>query len=281
MNFVNKLAGKAGRIVRRLASQPEFSTSDVVIGRNTSFGRNVRFKSRKVRIGDGVRIGDNVLVAAEDFSIGDYGTIYGDCFFPGPGRIQIGHNFWAGKGAIVDAMGGTTIGNNVCIGVQTQLWTHMVFGDTLAGCRFHKVSEVWIGDDVWFGGNCLVSPIRCESRSLAMLGSVVVHDMAFNRVYAGVPARDITDKVGPPFIDADPNDMAVELERRILAFKEKHPQFAGAKIGITTTNSNDQRNYDLIFNVQARTYTKRNTKLEYALIRHLLPEAKFTPMQTD
>ncbi len=34
---------------------------------------------------------------------------------------------------------------------------------------------------------------------------------------------------------------------------------------------------DLVFDVASRTYTKRGTALEAALMRFLLPDAKFTP----
>lgn len=53
-----------------------------------------------------------------------------------------------------------------------------------------------VEDGVWFVGHCLVSPIRAKARSMAMLGSVVTKDMDHNRIYAGTPAKDITDKVG-------------------------------------------------------------------------------------
>ena len=48
---------------------------------------------------------DNVTIQASEFEIGNFGTIYDYCFFPGPGRLRIGHNFWIGTSSLVDSLG--------------------------------------------------------------------------------------------------------------------------------------------------------------------------------
>jgi acetyltransferase-like isoleucine patch superfamily enzyme len=151
--------------VKRILYRPKFSTNDIKIGCETRFGRNVRFNCKRVRIGNGVIFHDNIRVDAEEFDvgdgvifqddiriettvfrIGDYGTIYFGCFFPGPGKLEIGHNFWLGNNSIIDSQGGTVIGNNVGIGADSQLWTHMKYGDIVAGCRFDSVAPLTIGN---------------------------------------------------------------------------------------------------------------------------------------
>jgi len=220
------------------------------------------------------------VVDAETFEVGDYATIYPYCFFPGPGSIRIGHNFWLGYGSIVDCMGGTVIGDNVGIGPQSQLWTHMIYGDVLAGCRFHTNEPLTIGSDVWFVGHCLVSPITAGDRSLAMLGSLITRDMAADHCYAGAPAIDVTDKFGPQF---EPRP----VEERVRWLEQKLDEFGAARGARTTRNfavvttPDELRATDptvTAFNVADRTYTKRGTGLEYELIRFLLPDAKFVPL---
>jgi hypothetical protein len=155
----------------------------------------------------------------------------------------------------------------------------MVYGDTLAGCRFNSCRELKIEDDVWFVCHCLVSPIHAEPRSLAMLGSLVIKNMMENHCYAGVPAIDVTEKVGPQFQEVSLDKMASELECRIKDFKQKNSSFSEAKIGISTISADmlEGKDYQLVFNVADRTYTKKNSALEMSLIRHLLPRAKFIP----
>ncbi len=75
----------------------------------------------------------------------------------------------------------------------------MRFGDPLQGCRWESSKPMVIEDDVWFVGHCLVSPIHAKAKSMAMLGSLVTKDMEANRTYAGTPAKDMTEKLGPQY----------------------------------------------------------------------------------
>lgn len=268
---------------RLWGQRPSFASDDVVVGSNVVFGRNVVFTSKRVRIGDGVRIGDDVRVDAEVFEIGDYGTIYDRCFFPGPGEVRIGHNFWMGIGAIVDGMAGTTIQNNVCVGAQSQLWTHMIFGDVLAGCRFNNKKALRIEDDAWLSGHCLVSPVTVGARSLAMLGSVITRDMKPDHTYAGVPAADITDRVGPQFARTSIEFRVQYMQDRLAEFSRSYPRKMLHRVAVVT-NSDELKAVpdDIVaFNVGDRTYTKGRADFEHRLMRHLLPQAKFVPAEVD
>lgn len=266
--------------IRTRTGSPRFRSGDVRVGQNVSFGRNVVFNCDRVRIGDGVAFRDNVRVDATDFEIGDYGTIYENCFFPGPGRLKIGHNFWLGTAAIVDCQGGTAIGNNVGIGAHSQLWTHMVFGDVMAGCRFHSASPLEVEDDVWLVGHCLVSPVKLGARSLAMLGSLITKEMLPDRVYAGSPARDITDRVGPQFRETTVQERARYLQGRIEAFAStsRHTSvWDSVQIVTREEELPDSGRSVTVFNVASRSYRKIGSQLEHDLLRFLLPEAKFLP----
>lgn len=263
-------------LFRRLtASSPRISGSDVQIGKDVKFGRDVRIRSKRVRIGDGCRIGDGVEIHATDFELGDFGTIYDRCFFPGPGRLRIGHNFWLGTGSIVDAQGGTSIGDNVGVGAYSQLWTHMKYGDTLAGCRFHSSRALTLGKDVWLVGHVLVSPVTIGDRALVMLGSMVTKDLAGDRTYAGSPAQDVTERFGSQFRERPLDERAAELERRIHEFCSRTGAPASAfRVAIGQI----ERSAGVtVFEVGSRTYTKLGTELERKLMLHLLPDAKFTP----
>lgn len=273
LRSVKARLASAGRI-----ESPQFRTDDVEIGAGVEFGRNVRFRCSRVRIGDGVTFGDDVLVDADSFEIGDFGTVYTDCFFPGPGSIVVGHNVWIGRGSIVDGMGGATIGDNVCVAANSQLWTHMVFGDVLAGCRFNSARSLEIGDDVWFGPGCLVSPIRAGDRSLAMMGSVVTSDMEADRCYAGVPAVDVTDKIGSQFAPRPVEERAAMLAERIAEFASREGR-APESVAAVVADWAEARPDDgiTVFNVAERAYRKTASPLERRLIRFLLPEAKFVP----
>jgi acetyltransferase-like isoleucine patch superfamily enzyme/2-polyprenyl-3-methyl-5-hydroxy-6-metoxy-1,4-benzoquinol methylase len=268
-------------IIHKFLHKPRFSTNDVKVGRNVYFGKHVTFDCKRVRIGDCTRILDSVTVTSNVFEIGDYGTVYDRCFFPGPGEIRIGHNFWLGTGSIVDGRGGTTIGNNVGIGAQSQLWTHMIFGDVMYGCRFHSTKPLTIHDDAWIVGRCSVSPVTIGARSLILPGCVITKDVKPDMVYAGIPGRNVTEKFGSQFRVTSTEERVEYLEKRIEEFgREKnirniHDLF----VVVGDSPSADSYPNSTIFNVGDRTYAKRGTLIEQDLMRFLLPDAKFVPTE--
>lgn len=272
------------RVVRKIKSfflnRPYFvATEDIQIGRNVHFGKNVIFNCNRVRIGDGVIFQDNIIINADIFEIGDYGTVYNSCFFPGPGELRIGHNCWLGTGAIVDSMGGTIIGNNVCISTYCQLWTHMIFGDVMYGCQFHSVKPLYISDDVWLSSNCLVSPVKIGTRAIAMPGSVITRDLEPDHCYAGVPAIDVTDKLGAQFKITSVSDRFLYIKEKLIEFARFHDLDDVGKYVLLVDSFEDMPMADqkTVLNVKDRTYIKRGTEMEYKLLRYLLPEAKFVP----
>jgi acetyltransferase-like isoleucine patch superfamily enzyme len=275
---INQLAIHLCEKLTRYLSGPLFLTDDVTIGKGTVIGKNVRFNCKKVVIGDGVQIGDGVVFECETLAIGDFATIYPACFFPGPGDLTIGHNFWLGSNSIIDSQGGTIIGNNVGIGAHSQLWTHMKYGDLAAGCRFHSQHQLIVEDDAWLVGHVLVSPVRIGARSIVMLGSLVVSNIPSDRVYAGSPAKDMTEKFGSQFREntfEDRRDFVFGRIEQIATSARIRKIWSRVKLG------GEYGAYappnELVINVVERTYIKGGTDFERLIIRSLLPDAKFVP----
>ncbi|MCS7074344.1 MAG: hypothetical protein NZ108_07750, partial [Bacteroidia bacterium] len=165
----------------------------------TAVIRGLRGNAKSIFIGDNCYIGHNVQIICDDFSIGDYGKIHHDCNIHGYKPCHIGHNLWMGQFSIIDSIGGVEIGNNCGIGAHSQLWSHIKYGDTLEGCRFNTERKLTVGNDVWFVGHCIVSPIQAKDKSMALVGSVVTKDMEYNTIYSGVPAKPVSDKMGYQF----------------------------------------------------------------------------------
>ena len=241
-------------------------------------GKNVTIDVDKLTIGDGVLIKDNVVIEGPEVSIGDYTVIGENTELVAKSPCSIGMSSWIGRDCIIDATGKLVIGNGVAVAAGCQLWTHMKFGDTLQGCRWEWRRELLIGDDVYFGGKSLVGPITAENQSLALMGAVVTHDMKQNRVYAGVPAVDITEKVGPHY-------ETVSVDEKLRVLQEKLVEFAdgrdlGEQIQIVREWPESMRNDVTYFNVSTREYTKRLSKLEVDFMLHLLMPIKFFPVTT-
>lgn len=259
-------------------------SEQLVVGKNTIIEpsaviRGVNGKAKSIVIGDNCYIGHNVQIICDDFSIGDYSKIQHDTNIHGYLPCKIGHNAWIGQFTIIDSIGGMEIGNNCGIGAHSQLWSHIKYGDTLEGCKFLGNKKMNIGDDVWFVGHCIVSPINAEDKSMAMAGSVVTKDMKYNQIYAGSPAKSISDKIGFQFKD-------VSLDEKILKMQNYLKEWRGDLNFIKIVSSasdivfdNDNISY---FNISNRTYTKRKSKEEISFMKFLLPSrAKFIPLNYD
>lgn len=264
------------------------------IGEGTFISPDAEILSSHYYIGDECYIGPGVRIAAEPFYLGDYSKIHRGSFvytqqnvFRG-GYVLLGRNAWFGQGCVVDGSGGLRAGDNLGAGIGTQMYTHISNGDVLAGCRFHSARRMDIGDDVWFVGFCLVSPIRAGDKSVAMLGSVVTKDMTSNHVYAGSPAKDMTEVFGPAYDTPCVNDKKVALERlldeAVADFHATHPGVSMVKpdrsklvvrINDEPFDAGDEVTY---FHLPSRTYTKRRSISELVAMRYMTGyRAKFTP----
>ncbi|WP_298139063.1 hypothetical protein [Flavobacterium sp.] len=254
---------------------------EIIVGKNTIIEpsakiRGINGNAKRIVIGDNCYIGENVQIICDDFSIGDYSKIQHDTNVHGYLPCHIGHNAWIGQYCIIDSIGGTTIGNNCGIGAHSQIWSHIKYGDTLEGCRFLTEKPMVIGNDVWFVGHCIVSPIVAQDKSMAMVGSVITKDMAFNEIYAGSPAKSISDKIGFQFLEVSTETKFQKMNEYL---KECNPNSKSIKI-VSDKNEIDFENKLVsYFNVSDRTYTKRLSDEEIGFMKFLLPaKGKFTPL---
>ena len=262
-------------------NEPEFlcTGADLHISNKVRWGRNVVFgpNCESISIGYGAFIGNDVYIDVKELVIGDYFTLHHGSVIHGILCI-IGHNNWIGHYTILDALGGLLkLGNNVGVGAHSQLWSHMKFGDRLAGCRWHAKSELVVGDDVWFVGHCIVSPVQAEERAMAMVGSVVTKDMKANHIYAGTPAKDMTDKFGTQFETEVPYERKEEVFQTYLdEFREEGNDASFVAFGAGFPQEMDAST--TYFDLENRLYTPRYTEEEYKLMRYLLYDrAKFIP----
>jgi len=241
---------------------------NIKIGKNTFISPTATLKGKNIVIGDGCYIGDGVQILVDDFKMGDYCKIHNKSTLHGYKPMRIGHNAWIGQGTIIDSIGGTTIGNNCGIGAYSQLWSHIRYGDPLEGCNYNSESPLTIGDDVWFVGHCIVSPIIAKDKSMALVGSVITKDMEYNHIYAGSPAKDITNKIKPQF-----SNISI-LDKRKIMSQFKLPD--SIKLIEDETEIIDSNiSY---FNITNRKYTKRGTEEEFDFMKNLqLKLIKFTP----
>jgi len=244
-------------------------------GKNITFGPNCN----NIAIGYGGFIGDNIYIDVEEFCVGDYFTIHHGSVIHGK-KCIIGHNVWIGHYSILDAFGGLLmLGNNVGVGAHSQLWSHMKFGDRLAGCRWFNMNKLVVGDGAWFVGHCLVAPIVVEPRAMLMLGGVAVKNMKENHIYSGSPAQDVTEKMGHQFKDITLEEKEIMFSNCIDEYKNKGNDVNFIKtIRDLDHIDSSEKTY---FNLKSQDYVPRYTNDEYKFMKFLLyDKAKFIPVKT-
>lgn len=253
---------------------------EIIIGKGVVVEEDVLITSRdgsakKVILGDFCFIGRHTRIIVPEFSIGDYSKINAFSFAHGYKPLHIGRNCWTGGQIVLDSIGGLDIDDNVCIGANSHVWTHMQFGDLVEGCRFFSQKYLYIPKDVWIGGHCTVTPVEIEERSMLLAGSVITKPMRRNRIYAGVPAVDVSDKLGEQFENRTVEQKAEKLQGIIDDFLMNNPQHKG-KLKVVQSPDDIERGV-CCFDVSRRVYTKTYSEAEVTFLKSNTPLIKFTP----
>lgn len=292
---------------------------EIHIGIGASIEAGVRIRARRIVIGRGARIerearvralagemdsfvmGDQSLIGFANqvyvpvFLMGDYSQLHNSGLHSGYKPLTIGHNCWIGQGSILNATERLSIGNNVRIGTGSQVWTHVASGELLEGCTLYGEHPVTLEDDVWLVGGAVVSPgVTVARKSIVMTGAVLTKSTEPNHTYAGIPARDVTDKLN--FWKSMSDDSKVAMMDGFMGeFLHEYPRYQGRLYWKTLASTQPQsgdviltedapdwefadRSGASVFDLASKTYFKHSSELEIAWIKWLVGfRARFIP----
>jgi len=223
--------GKGSRIGAGVVLQAEAIRigEGAVIERGTSI-RGLGAPMRRFSMGDQAFVGFGSQILCPEFAMGDYSQLHNTALATGYKPLAIGHNCWIGQSSILNCTEQLTIGNNVRIGTQSQLWTHVASGELLEGCTLFGESPLRLKDNVWIVGGAVISPgLVLERNSIVMTGSVLTRSTEPFHTYAGVPAKDVTEKLSF-WKSMEPAEKAEMLRGFVDGFKIEQPDFADSII---------------------------------------------------
>lgn len=297
----------AGTIIKKGTS---INFREIKLGFKSIIEENSHFKSLKGQgslfcTGDFSFLGYNQKLFVPHFEIGDYTTIHNSNFTTGHSECIIGHNCWIGQESILNSNKKLSIGNNVGIGTNSQLWTHVIHGELLEGCTMYGEHPLTIEDDVWIVGGAVISPnLVIRQGSVIMVGSVLTKNTEPWHCYAGVPAKDITDKLNPyrklsidekfdlmkKFIEDFNSSTEFKYSKNILfldsinelnqmkdSLTEDLDYIVIIKEGHPVTFSS----HITVFSIETKFYTKNRTLLEEKFMKfHKSFRAKFIPVNS-
>ncbi|MCD8288706.1 MAG: sugar O-acetyltransferase [Prevotella sp.] len=105
-------------------------------------------------------------------------------------QIRLGRNVYINYNCTLLDGGGITIGDNVLIGPNCQLYTPQHPEDFMLRRKpVERALPVVIGEDTWLGGGVIVRPgVTVGKRCIIAAGSVVVNDIPDDSLAAGNPA---------------------------------------------------------------------------------------------
>ncbi len=113
-------------------------------------------------------------------------------------NIAIGHHCFINKNVLLDGRGGKlTIGNNVDIAQEANIWT-------LSHDPHNDLHDVWGGnvtieDYVWIASRATILPgVTIGRGAVVATGAVVTKDVPPMMIVAGIPAKIIGDRKNNP-----------------------------------------------------------------------------------
>ncbi|WOT06431.1 sugar O-acetyltransferase [Shewanella youngdeokensis] len=106
-------------------------------------------------------------------------------------QISIGEGSFLNMGVLMLDGAKITIGNNVMIGPNSQLYTASHSTNHLSRRRWETFCQpIVIEDDVWIGGNVVINQgVTIGARSIVAAGAVVNTDVPADCMVGGIPAR--------------------------------------------------------------------------------------------
>lgn len=96
-----------------------------------------------------------------------------------PEKLKMGKNIWIGEGAILDAQGGLTIGDNTQIGLNVMVWSHTSHTQALEGKTGSPTKEGINYKETRIGSNCFIAGPSVIGPGVTIGDRVIISPLTF------------------------------------------------------------------------------------------------------
>jgi acetyltransferase-like isoleucine patch superfamily enzyme len=173
-----------------------------IVGECSHIGNNTNFKCRSLEIG-------SYLWSVDGVEIGR-----GGCDGPNS-SVKIGDGCMLCEGVMINPSEAVSIGDDVGIGTNVQIWTHGSFLDIMNG--FPAIfKSVTIGSHVWIPANVIVLPgVTIGNNVVIGIGSLVNKSIPDGCLAGGVPIKVLKENIYPKDLTGDEKRTTIEELIRI------------------------------------------------------------------
>lgn len=211
---------KAGRNLRVLGGGEVIFGDDVTVGDDVTINVTERMKvGARSHIGDGFILeGRDVEIGAEFWS-GRGCSIGGGSRFEKKSKLRIGYWCHLGDYSVINTARPVSIGDEVGMGIGTRIFTHGAYLGFLDGFPV-DFGPVKIGSHVWLPGATVLPNVSIGDNVVVGVGAVVTRDLPSGCFAAGVPAKVIKEGCYPRALTPEErrraiNDFTEHFERNI------------------------------------------------------------------
>jgi acetyltransferase-like isoleucine patch superfamily enzyme len=96
-----------------------------------------------------------------------------------PEKLKMGRNVWIGEGAVLDAQGGLTIGDNTQIGLNVMVWSHTSHKQALEGKTGSPTKEGINYKETRIGNNCFIAGPSVIGPGVTIGDRVIIAPLTF------------------------------------------------------------------------------------------------------
>ena len=179
-------------------------SDNVFIGKNTKIGNNNDFLTpTSFSIGANSIILDNSIVVCRTFEAGDYLFMMNQIEVKMGGvksrnsHIKMGKYVMLCDKVMLNSSDSITIGHNVGIGNEVNIWTHGVYVSILRGFP-SDFGPVTIGNNVWIPARIqILSNVNIGNNVVIALNSIVNKSLPDGCLAGGIPAKVIKENLYP------------------------------------------------------------------------------------